>query len=72
ATTLLGWQQEVVARVAGSAAGSTVAMRSASLTSFHDFAENGLRIEAFLLELDSRVTLMLRDAPPAPAAAEDN
>ncbi|MEO6395797.1 MAG: hypothetical protein ABIO40_07790, partial [Devosia sp.] len=41
ATTLLGWQQEVVARVAGSAAGSTVAMRSASLTSFHDFAENG-------------------------------
>ncbi len=48
ATTLLGWRQEVVARVTGSAAGSTVAMRSASLTAFHDFAENGLRIEAFL------------------------
>ena len=65
ATTLLGWQHEVVVRVTGSAAGSTVAMRSASLTAFHDFAENGERIEAFLLDLDNRVTLMLRDAPPA-------
>ncbi|MEQ1768784.1 MAG: DUF1499 domain-containing protein [Devosia sp.] len=70
ATTLLGWRQEVVLRITGSADGSTIAMRSASLSDFHDFAENGHRVEAFLLELDSLVTLTLRDAPATPAATE--
>ncbi|MEQ1902323.1 MAG: DUF1499 domain-containing protein [Devosia sp.] len=68
ATTLLGWRHEVAIRVAGTADGSTVDMRSAVLTDFHDFAENGQRIEAFLLELDNQVTLLLRDAPVAPVA----
>jgi hypothetical protein len=71
ATTLLGWRQEVAVRVAGAVDGSTIDMRSAALTDFHDFAENGARIEAFLLELDNQVTLMLRDAPVAPVA-DDN
>jgi hypothetical protein len=70
ATTLLGWRHEVALRIAGAADGSTIAMRSASLTAFHDFAENGLRIESFLLELDNQVTVMLRDAPPVPAPEE--
>jgi hypothetical protein len=47
-------------------------MRSASLTSFPDFGQNGQRIEAFLLDLDNQVTLMLRNATPAPAADADN
>ena len=58
-------------RSTGSADGATVDMRSASLSSFPDFGENGQRVEAFLLELDNQVTLMLRNAPAQPAAAED-
>ncbi len=67
-TTLLGFRQEVAIRVSGGADGATVAMRSASLTNFPDFGENGQRVEAALLDLDSQVTLMLRDAPAAPEA----
>ncbi len=63
-TTLLGFRQEVAIRVSGGADGTTIAMRSASLTSFPDFGENGARIEAFLLDLDNEVTLMLRNAAP--------
>jgi hypothetical protein len=69
-TTLLGFSQEVAVRVAGGADGATVDMRSTSLSSFPDFGENGARVEAFLLELDNQVTLMLRNAPVQPAAAD--
>ena len=69
-TTLLGFRQEVAIRIVGSSDGATIAMRSASLSSFPDFGENGARIEAFLLDLDNQVTLMLRNA--APAAPADN
>jgi hypothetical protein len=69
-TTLLGFSQEVAVRVAGGADGATVDMRSTSLSSFPDFGENGARIEAFLLELDNQVTLMLRNAPAQPAATD--
>ena len=65
ATTLLGWRDEVSVRVIGTAAGSTVDMRSAAAHSWYDLGENGRRIEAFLLALDQRITLMLRDAPQA-------
>ncbi len=70
-TTLLGFREEVSIRVAGGTDGTTVAMRSTSLANFPDFGENGQRIEAFLLDLDEQVTLMLRDAP-AQAAAPDS
>ena len=69
-TTLLGFSQEVAIRVAGGADGATVDMRSTSLSSFTDFGENGQRVEAFLLELDNQVTLMLRNAPAQPAATD--
>jgi hypothetical protein len=69
-TTLLGFRQEVAIRVAGSADGTTVALRSTSLANFPDFGQNGQRIEAFLLDLDTQVTLMLRNA--SPQAAPDN
>lgn len=69
-TTLLGFSQEVAVRVAGSADGATIDMRSASLSSFPDFGENGQRVEAFLLELDNQVTLMLRNAPAQPSAQD--
>lgn len=69
-TTLLGFPQEVAVRVAGGADGATVDMRSASLTAFPDFGENGQRVEAFLLELDNQVTLMLRNGPAQPEATD--
>ena len=69
-TTLLGFSQEVAVRVVGSADGATVDMRSASLSAFPDFGENGQRVEAFLLELDNQVTLMLRNAPTQPVAQD--
>ena len=70
ATTLLGWRDEVSIRIAGDAQGSAVAMRSVPLHGLHDFGENGRRIEEFLLALDQKVTLLLRDAPVAPAAPD--
>jgi hypothetical protein len=71
ATTLLGWRDEVAIRVEGNPQGSTVDMRSASTHAWHDLGENGRRIEEFLLALDTRITLMLRDAP-IPAAAPES
>ena len=72
ATTLLGWRDEVSVRVLGTASGTTVDMRSAAAHGWHDLGENGRRIEAFLLALDERITLMLRDAPQAPAAEPES
>jgi hypothetical protein len=70
ATTLLGWRDEVVIRVSGDAQGSVVAMRSTAVHGIHDLGENGRRIEEFLAALDNQITLLLRDAPVAPAAPE--
>lgn len=67
-TTALGFRQEVSIRISGNSDGTTIAMRSASLANFPDFGENGQRVEAFLLDLDNQVTMMLRDAAPQPAA----
>jgi hypothetical protein len=66
-TTILGFREEVAIRIAGGPDGTTIAMRSASLSSFPDFGENGARIEAFMLDLDNKVTLMMRNAAPQPA-----
>lgn len=55
-TTLLGWRDEIVIRVAQSEEGTRIDMRSASRETGHDLGANGARIEAFLLELDDRVT----------------
>lgn len=70
ATTLLGWRDEVSVRVQGTPLGSTVDMRSAATHSWSDLGENGRRIEDFLLALDQRITLMLRDAPQPSSGAE--
>lgn len=70
AVTLFGWRDEVAVRVTGTAQGSTVDMRSVPLSGFHDFGENGRRIEEFLLGLDQKITLTLRDAPQVPVAPD--
>jgi hypothetical protein len=67
---IFGWRDEVAIRVAGTPAGSTVDMRSVPLSGFHDFGENGHRVEEFLLALDEKITLMLRDAPQTPGGDE--
>lgn len=64
--TLFGWRDEVAMRVRGSTQGATIDMQSAPLHEGPDFGSNGQRIEKFLIELDSRITLMLRDAPVSP------
>lgn len=71
-TTLLGFRQEVSIRLAGSTDGTTIAMRSASLADIPDLGENGQRIEAFLLDLDTVVTQMLRNATPQTPDQPDN
>jgi len=68
---IFGFRDEVAIRVQGSPAGSTVDMRSVPLSGFHDFGENGKRVEEFLLALDAKITLLLRDAPQAPGEADD-
>jgi len=70
AVTLFGWRDEVAIRVTGTATGSTIDMRSVPLSGFHDFGENGKRIEEFLLALDQKITLTLRDAPQTSAAPD--
>ncbi len=70
-TALLGFRHEVAVRVAGAADGSTIDMRSTSLTNVPDFGQNGQRVEAFLLALDARVTELLRTAPTQPAAPDE-
>ncbi len=54
----------------GTAQGSIIDMRSVPLSGFHDFGENGRRIEEFLLALDEKITLTLRDAPQTPATLD--
>jgi hypothetical protein len=70
AVTLFGWRDEVAVRVTGTAQGSNIDMRSVPLSGFHDFGENGRRIEEFLLALDQKITLTLRDAPQTPATLD--
>jgi hypothetical protein len=70
AVTLFGWRDEVAIRVTGTAQGSVIDMRSVPLGGFHDFGENGKRIEEFLLALDQKITLTLRDAPQAAATPD--
>jgi hypothetical protein len=66
--SLFGFRDEVAIRVSGTPSGSTVDMRSVPLSGFHDFGENGRRVEEFLLALDQQITLMLRNAPQGPAS----
>jgi hypothetical protein len=61
--TLLGWREEVVLRVAATAEGAAVDMRSASIGAQHDLGSNGNRISDFLVALDNEVTAFLRDNP---------
>lgn len=64
-TTLPGWREEVVLRVAGDPASAVVDMRSASLNARFDLGSNGTRIEDFMTALDDAVTTLLRDNPNA-------
>ncbi|MEO8686430.1 MAG: DUF1499 domain-containing protein [Devosia sp.] len=68
--TLAGWREEAVLRVAGTATGASVDMRSASINAIHDFGSNGSRIEDFLVALDTEITTLLRDNPNADQPVE--
>lgn len=62
-TTIPGWREEAVLRVAATPTGAKVDMRSASINAPHDFGSNGTRIERFMVNLDNEVTTLLRDNP---------
>jgi uncharacterized protein DUF1499 len=68
--TLAGWREEVVLRIAGTATGASVDMRSASINAVNDFGSNGGRIEDFLIALDTEITTLLRDNPNADQPVE--
>lgn len=70
ATTLFGFRDEASIRIAPTADGSSVAMRSAALTPLHEPGVNGSRIEEFLTALDARVTLLMKDQPAGTADDE--
>lgn len=72
-TTIPGWREEAVLRVAPTPTGAKVDMRSASINAPHDFGSNGTRIERFMVTLDNEVTTLLRDNPNVnqPVPAED-
>ncbi len=70
AMTLFGWQDEVSIRISGDPEGVSVAMRSASLGVIHDPGVNGQRIESFLVALDAKVSLMMRDEPAGATTAD--
>jgi len=69
--SIFGFRDEVAIRVGGTPSGSTVDMRSVPLGGFHDFGENGKRVEEFMLALDQKITLLLRDAPVTPTGEAD-
>ena len=70
AMSLFGWRDEVSIRVSGDPEGVSVAMRSASLSAIHDPGINGQRIEEFLVALDTKVSLLMRDEPAGTATAD--
>jgi len=72
ATTLFGFRDEVSIRIAAVADGSSIAMRSAALTSLHEPGVNGSRIEEFLTALDQRVTVLMKDQPAGTANDTDD
>jgi uncharacterized protein (DUF1499 family) len=50
-TRLLGFREDVVIRIRGTAAETRVDMRSASRVPWHDLGSNAARVEAFLSDL---------------------
>lgn len=63
AMTLMGWRDEVAVMVTAGTGGTSVSMRSHSLSGLADLGENGRRIESFLVDLDTRVSEWNRDHP---------
>jgi hypothetical protein len=72
AMTTLGFRDEVSIRVRGDLQSTSVDMRSASLTPFHEPGSNGRRIEEFLGALDARVTALIKNEPVGAASADDS
>jgi uncharacterized protein DUF1499 len=64
ATTLFGFREEVSIRLAPTADGSAVAMRSVSLSTLHEPGANGSRVAAFLTDLDAKIA-QAQNAQPA-------
>lgn len=58
AMTLFGFRDEVSIRLDSTGDGTAVAMRSAALTALHEPGAEGVRVEGFLADLDTRIAAM--------------
>jgi uncharacterized protein (DUF1499 family) len=73
-TPILGFREDVVVRVRGSADGARVDVRSASRHGHHDLGSNATRVRSLLEDIDDTVATLLeerkrpqaRPAPPKP------
>jgi hypothetical protein len=64
ATTLFGFREEVSIRLAATADGTSVAMRSVSLSTLREPGANGSRVANFLTDLDTKIA-QLQNSQPA-------
>lgn len=71
AMTLFGFRDEVSVRLTQTDDGTSVAMRSTSLSPLHEPGANGSRIEAFLTALDDQITQLQKDQPAGTAEDDD-
>jgi uncharacterized protein (DUF1499 family) len=72
-TPVLGFREDVVVRVRGSADGVRIDVRSASRYGNHDLGSNATRVRSLLEDIEDTVASLVEErkkAPPKPAAAK--
>ena len=72
-TPVLGFREDVVVRVRGSADGARIDIRSASRHGDHDLGSNAQRVRALLEDIEDQVATLIEErkkAPPKPAPAK--
>lgn len=69
-TPVLGFREDIVVRVRGSADGARIDVRSASRYGGHDLGSNAQRVRALLEDIEDQVAVLVEErkkAPPKPA-----
>jgi uncharacterized protein (DUF1499 family) len=72
-TPVLGFREDVVVRVRGSADGARIDVRSRSRYGANDLGSNAQRVRSLLEDIEDQVAVMVEErkkAPPKPAAAK--
>ena len=72
-TPVLGFREDVVVRVRGSADGTRIDVRSASRFGYHDLGSNAQRVRSLLEDIEDQVEVLVEErkrAPTKPAPAK--